>query len=233
MDNRYGTPITDATQATELKKGMLLEVLTPDNKLIFVGRVEKINKDSIVIYDDGGVRLPYIEYNSLVRLRGFSDFQMFTMEGLISGNTDNIWRVEELYALQKEERRQNFRQNAAIDIQVMCVNSIFGEAKPGDEKKAGTFNGRILDISSTGVRVRTEGVYEAGDWLFLIDIRISPKDPALTVTCIIRRVIVSAPGANEYGCEFYGLTTREMDDITRMVLTLQRGMLHSRRSSLN
>ena len=208
--------------------GMVLEILTMENELIFVGSVEKIKDSMIQIEDNSGAVLPQIDYNSTVKLRGLSKSQPLTMSGVIRGTSRDFWRIDNLKLLQTEERRQNFRQNTTLEGQVMCVNSVFG-VDNNNEQKSGTFICRVVDLSSTGVRLRTDGTFEKGDMLFLVDVRISLQEPALNATSIVRRVIEN-DGVREYGCEFYGLSETEHEDIARVVLSIQRRELRARRA---
>ena len=88
----------------------------------------------------------------------------------------------------------------------------------------------MVDLSTTGARIRTEGNFEKDDMLFLVDVRISRFEPAFTATCIVRRVIDGKEG-REYGCEFYGMSADEQEFITRLVLEIQRKDLRTRRAN--
>ena len=215
-----------------ITEGMVLEVLSMENEVFFVATVEKIKDSMIQIEDNSGAVMPKIEYNSMIKLRGLSKSTPLTMSGLIRGTSKDFWRIDSLKLLQTEERRQNFRQNTTLEGQVMCVNSVFGVENPNNDQKAGTFNCKVVDLSSTGVRLRTDGYFEKGDMLFLVDVRISQQEPALTATSIVRRVIEN-DGVREYGCEFYGLSDLEHEAIARVVLSIQRRELRARRAKQN
>lgn len=227
--NKDYISINTPVKALPIAPGTIMEILNLENKTIFVGSVEWIKDSMVQITDSSGGFLPPIEYNSPIKLRFFSGSQALTLSGVIRGTSENFWRVDELKLLQAEERRQHFRQYTTLEGQVMCVNSLFGVKNGNDEQKMGTFNCRVVDLSTTGARIRTDGIYEKGDMLFMVDIRVSPYEPALTVTSIVRRVIENN-GAKEYGCEFYGLSTEEQEAITRLVLDIQRKELRTRRA---
>lgn len=225
--NKGSTP-TENTLPIE--PGTIMEMLSMDNKTIFVGSVEWYKGTAIQVTDSSGAFLPPAEYNSKVKMRFFAGSQALTLSGIIRGTAENFWRLEEIKLLQTEERRQHFRQYTTLQGQVMCVNSLFGVENGNAEEKMGTFNCRVVDLSTTGARIRTDGAYEKGDMLFMLDVRVSPYEPALTVTCTVRRVI-EVDGVKEYGCEFYGLSTEEQEFITRLVLDIQRKELRTRRAN--
>ena len=226
--------ITENTpvKALPIEAGTIMEMLNMENKTIFVGSVEWIKDATVQVTDSSGAYLPPAEYNSPVKLRFFYGSQAITLSGVIRGTSLTFWRVDELTLLQAEERRQHFRQYTTLEGQVMCVNSLFGVDNGNEESKHGTFNCRVVDLSTTGARIRTDGAYEKGDMLFMVDVRISPYEPALTVTSIVRRVI-EVDGVKEYGCEFYGLSNEEHEAITRLVLDIQRKALRMRRANQN
>lgn len=221
--------INTPVEALPIEPGTIMEVLNLENKTIFVGSVEWIKDTTMQITDSSGAFLPPIEYNSPIKLRFFYSSQAITLSGKIFGTSESFWRVGALKLIQAEERRQHFRQYTTLEGQVMCVNSLFGVDNGNNEQKAGTFDCRIVDLSSTGARIRTKGVYEKDDMLFVVGIRISPYEPALTVTAIVRRVI-EKDGAREYGCEFFGLNKQEQESITRLILDIQRKALRTRRA---
>jgi len=220
------TPIKDLP----IQPGTIMEALSTQNQTIFVGSVEWIKDNSLQITDSSGANVPPATYNSTVKLRFFCGAQVLTLSAVVQGASNVFWRLGELKLIQAEERRQHFRQYTTLQGQVMCVNSLFGVKNNNDEAKIGTFNCRVVDLSTTGARISTDGVYEKGDMLFMVDIRFSPYEPALTVTSIVRRVIETDDG-REYGCEFYGLSNEEHEAITRLVLDIQRKDLRSRRAS--
>lgn len=210
--------------------GSVVEVMAMSNESIFVGTVEWVKGNSIQITDSSGNVLPYIEYNSKVKFRAVSNALFLTVSGVVHGTSKTYWRLDDLQLLQTEERRQHYRQTTSLQGQVMCVNSLFGVENNNDAEKSGTFSCRVVDLSTTGIRIRTDGKYEKGDMLFLVDIRISPYEPAMTVTAIVRRAIPNETDT-DYGCEFYGLSQAESQAISRIVLDIQRKELRSRRAS--
>lgn len=220
------TPVKDLP----IQPGTVIEILTMQNKTIFVGSVEWFKEGILQITDSSGASIPPAEYNASVKLRFFSGPQVLTLSGAVQGTSKSFWRLGQLKLLQADERRQHFRQYTTLQGQVMCVNSLFGVETGNEEAKAGTFNCRVVDLSTTGARISTDAIYEKGDMLFMVDVRFSPYEPALTVTSIVRRVIEADDG-REYGCEFYGLSSEEQEAITRLVLDIQRKDLRMRRAN--
>lgn len=75
----------------EFRPGMLLEVLTQDNRLLLVGKVDWGQGDTLQLCDCNGMELPYIEYDTEVKLRGFSSAGPFVLKGQVMGNTKEFW----------------------------------------------------------------------------------------------------------------------------------------------
>lgn len=222
--------VNTPVKSLPIMPGTIMEMLTLENKMVFVGSVEWFKETTIQIIDSSGGYIPPMEYNTTVKLRFFSGPQVITLSGVVRGTTENFWRLDDLKILQTEERRQHFRQYTTLTGKVMCVNALFGKDTGSDNCKSGTFNCRVVDLSTTGARIRAEAKYEKDDMLFLVDVRISAYEPAFTATCIVRRVIQGEEGP-EYGCEFYGMSPDEHEFITRLVLDIQRKDLRMRRAN--
>ena len=79
----------------KLHTGMRVEVLTLANQLIFVGVVEVLKETKIKVTEESGQKVPWVEYNTKVKLRGFQrDGIPFSLYGYISGSTDRLWQID-------------------------------------------------------------------------------------------------------------------------------------------
>ena len=219
----------EVLELPELEPGMLLEVLSSKNQLIFVGKLQDVMGDTLEITDEAGFMLPYIEFNTVVKLRGFHQSQAVILEGTIGGNSSAFWRVENLRCLKPSERRQFFRQNAGITVKAICLNEVFGKERPGSPSGDQEMECFILDISAGGAMVQVTEELEEGDWLFLMDIRIIPKEPPFALTCRVQRVIQRGE-KKAYGCQFSEMEEREQDRLIKSILYLQRKELQARRN---
>ena len=213
----------------EFYPDMRVEVLTMHNRLIFVGRIQKVEDDALQIQEESDDRLPYVEYNSEVKLRGFSYGEAFTVAGMIGGSTQFWWKVDRLRTLQAREKREYFRQNISIDADVMCVNEIFDRQRQNQGGAGRVVPCKILDVSAGGMRIRCEMPYLEGDWLFVQGVILLEKEPSFSFACKIMRASVHG-SIYEYGCMFCDLDPKEQERLIRAILMLQRRELQARRS---
>lgn len=212
-----------------LRPGMTLRILTLDNRLIFVGRVESISAGTLQVSDDMGVRVPNIIYNTKVKLRGYHDKQSVTLEGSISGSTEQYWYIEHLRSLQGTEQREFFRQSSNLDAVVICANRIFGR----QQQEISSMEGRpvpcrIVDLSAGGTMLRAKADFQEGDWLLLINMHIRLDMPPVSFTCVVRRVMEDEAG-KKYGCEFYNLGDEEREELIQAIFQFQKKEIQEHR----
>ena len=218
----------EENEIPELYVGMALRMLTMDNRLIFIGRIERIRRNTIQVSDDKGVNVPNVVYNTKIKMRGFYHNQAITLEGSISGSSEKFWRIENLRSLQGAEQREYFRQSANLEAMVMGANGIFGGGK--DTTQEGVpVPCKIADISATGTMFKAKADYQAGDWLLLTNMNLGSGPVPSTFTCIVRRVIGEGT-TKSYGCEFYNLGGSEREDLIRAIFAFQRKEVRDRSS---
>lgn len=212
----------------KLELGMRLEVVTAENKLIFVGKIEQLEKNGIQVADVTGGDVPYIQYNTPVKLRGFYHTSAILLEGLIGGSTRKFWRIDRLRTLQAKEQRGYFRQNIDRNAKMMCLNEIFGEQRPGDEAKKAPVDCKVANISATGAMILAKETFQVGDWLWLMDLALTPGEKPFALTCVVRRAVEREKNW-EYGCEFYELDSEEQERLIKSILALQHRERQERR----
>lgn len=219
----------------ELTPGMRLEVMTLKNRLIFLGRIEWVKGATVQIVDESGGDLPYIEFNSPVKVRGFSKGNAFCLQGSIGGSTRQLWRVEQLAALQTGERRGYFRQNVRLKAVVARTENPFEKQETKEETQEETqeqepaVDCRISNISATGAMIETKAVFETGDWVQLTNVKVCDGTRPFAFICAVRRAI-ERKHVMEYGCEFYAMDSEEQERLIKLILRLQHDELKARRS---
>lgn len=216
----------------ELISGMRLEVISMKNCLIFMGKIDWVKDDTIQLVHSAGGELPYIEYNSTIKLRGFWQGQPVFMKGVIRGSTKRFWRIDQLHTLQISEQRGYFRQNVKLGATIMCVNEVFEEGAEEDAEKRMPVPCEIANISAGGVMVLSKGNFREGDWVYVMNMALLPDENPLAFTCIVRRVIDKGKQM-EYGCEFCDLEDQERERLIQSILKLQRIELRLRRENLD
>lgn len=208
-------------RAPELYSGMQVEVLTMENHLLFVGRLELLGGGVLELRRDTDDPLPQALYNSRVKLRGFQkNSQAFSLNGTVGKSSRDFWQIEKLEILQSQDSRNFFRQSTNVAAQAMPSGRYRGTA-PGVECK-------VLDVSAGGVRIQTKSVFHEGD-LFQLDVSLLPGEEPFSVTCKVLRATEKHADKFEYGCEFQAMSERERQRLLRAIFTLQRKMLQSRR----
>ena len=217
----------DQGRISGIQTGMTLRVLTLDNRLLFVGRVDEVQGRALQLSDESGMNVPNVIYNTHMKLRGHVDGHAITLEGVVSGSTEKTWRLEQLHSLQGSEQRAFFRQNAYMKAAAMCVNAIYGQT-PITAQEARPVPCIIRDISAGGLMLRMKERYQVGDMLMLVNLPLLPGKSAVTFTCVVRRVTQQEQGM-DYGCEFYMLTGEEQEELIQAVFTYQQQEVRQRR----
>ncbi len=161
--SNHKVPEDDEQEENTLPKltpGMFLEVLTNQNRLIFRGRVIDVNKsgDAIRIADVEEASLPYVEYNSCIKLRGFSGNEAICLVGMIGGSTKTFWKIDRLRTLQTSERRDYFRQIISVEAQILRVEDAQEDqaGENGDERERQ--RAEVTSTSSLRPESRTETI---------------------------------------------------------------------------
>lgn len=214
-------PAVSPDDLCELYNGMKVEVLTPANALIFVGRIRLLSENQVDVLGETGGFLPRGLYNQRVKLRCFQrDGDTFTLNGTVGPNDPKFWRIEKLQSLQSGENRNFFRQNTGSDGQVLT---------PGGQK----YPCKVLDVSAGGARVLTSKLFQL-ETTFQLEVSLLPEEEPFTLTCLVKRTAVRAQTGSpmkkfEYGCQFVEVPPRVQERLLQAVFTLQRRTLRARR----
>lgn len=213
----------------ELRSGTKVEVLTPANTLLFVGRLRVLKGgDVLELRGESGGYLPRGLYNQALKLRIFqADGTTLALNATVAQSSFDFWRVENLRYLQNNENRSFFRQNIGVDGWVYPLTSAKGQRFPCT----------VLDISAGGARVRSTKLFQLGA-TFRLEVSVFPGDPPFSITCEVLRTAVRAqPGSPvkkfEYGCRFTELSPRDQERLTQTVFTLQRKAIQKQRQAEN
>lgn len=212
--------------------GMRTEVLNPLNHLIFVGKIELLKEGLLQITEESGENVPWVEYNTKIKLRGFQRGGMsFSVYAYVCGSSEKFWRCDRLELLQKAELRRFYRQIVNLPATVVCVNQLFVQRTDLKSRSMGDVPCTVLDLSGNGVRLRCDKAnrFEVGDWLFLSMADPLKANNCMNYTCCIRRVQESRSGV-EYGCELENLSETEQERLLQTVMNIQQKELRARRS---
>lgn len=200
-----------------IRPGMTVEVLTLDNRLTFVGKVDRFGSGSIVIRESRGGELPPVLYNKEIKLRFFQGQDSLVVHGKICGSSTTIWKLDRLESRSAKEQRAFFRQRISPKTKAMCVR----QAGPGDilaeEKEC-----QVLDVSAGGMLIASHEEYQVGDRLLITNVRLAQPLDDFSFNCQVRRAGEREMGRIRYGCQFDTLPPKEQDRLLRAIFIVQR-----------
>ena len=205
----------------EVEVGMLLEVLTESNEVLFRARVIDFDGESIRIRNDNGGEVPPVVYNTEYKLRGYLDNdRRVVYHGTVCGSTRTIWKMDQLANWFTWEKREFFRQNISVEALVTRVKWA-GDTKDDPPRTEEKVNCKLLDVSGGGVLIACDATYSRGDQLRVGNAEILPETEPYSFRCSVRRA-EQARYTNLYGCQFLNMSPSEQDRLVRAIFTLQR-----------
>ena len=198
---------------------MLVEVMTAENYLAFLGRVDSIKDGAVILRDNRGNELPQVVYNREIRLSFKRDGETTMIRGKICGCSAEIWKLDQLESMFTRDQRSSFRQSVSTSVPAKCHRCSWR----GEPDKKGT-DCRVLDVSSGGLMLSSAESYEAGDRLALKGVWLVESMDPFNFNCRVRRVGEPEEDGvtRRYGCQFEPMSGREQDRLLRAIFTAQR-----------
>lgn len=89
----------------DLQIGTMAEVMTPDNRLIYVGKIEKIQSGGVYIREANEDTLPMVLVNKPVKVRFYREDGNIVLKGKVCGSTLRMWKVDRLESTFTQEQR--------------------------------------------------------------------------------------------------------------------------------
>lgn len=218
-------PKPGGTQTIELWPGMMAEVMTPENRLIFVGRVDKIQDTGITIREANDDTLPMVLVNKPVKVRFYQESGSIVLHAKVCGSTMKMWKVDRLESTFAREKRAFFRQNISVNIEASC-----GRPSRRGGRPETLFPCQVLDISAGGMLISCSEVFPEEGSLAIVDVPLVANAPTFTFSCQIRRASVWKKGVNRYGCQFESLASRDQDRLLQAIFTIQREEIRKRKA---
>lgn len=211
----------------KLRKGMTVEVLTLENRLTFVGKVEEYTGGTLTIRESNGQELPPVLYNKEIKLRCFQGEKVLVLYGKICGSSRWIWKLDRLENKFANEKRAFFRQLVAVKQDAACTRAPAGKEETAGQSAATC---HVKDISAGGVMIidcREE--YHIGDRLTIENVYVVKEEPPFSFTCRVRRASEKRAGKYSYGCQFESVAPKEEDRLLRAIFKAQRQELQAQR----
>lgn len=127
------SPQANVTAIFGLRPDMTVEVLTMENRLTFVGKVETVRNGAVVLREARGDSLPPVMYNKEVKLRYFQGERgNVVVNARVCGSTNLIWKVDRLESKYTKEQRA-FSARASARTRRRCAPA--GRASTGLRRK--------------------------------------------------------------------------------------------------
>lgn len=218
-------PKPGETRTIELWPGMVAEVMSPDNRLIYVGKIDKIQNGGVYIREATDDTLPMVLVNKPVKVRFYREEDNIVLHGKVCGSTAKMWKIDRLETTFAREKRGFFRQSISVDIEAKCGKLVAQGKEPSEY-----FPCHVLDISAGGLLISCKEVFEEGDWLLVAEIPLVANAPTFTFACQIRRAGEWQKGISRYGCQFEALSPKEQDQLLEAIFTIQREEIRRRRA---
>lgn len=206
------------------RRGAAVEVMTPENRLLFVGKIEAVQEGAVCIRDANGDTLPMALINKELKLRFFTNRGSVVLQGKVCGSTMRMWKVDRLRSAFVHENRAFFRQSISVEIMARC-----GKYTAKDGRPNALFPCQVLDISAGGMLFSCKEIYAEGDLLLVTDVPLLANAPAFNFSCVVRRSGAWSKGVVRYGCQFVALTAREQDRLLQAIFAIQREEIRKRR----
>lgn len=223
-------PLTDGIQFVDeldIRPGMTVEVLTLDNRLTFVGRVDRFSStnNSIVIRESRGGELPPVVYNKEIKLRFFQGQDTFVVHGSICGSSRTIWKLDRLESRSAKEQRAFFRQRIAPNAKAVCTKLYGPERQPGQADPC-----QVLDISAGGLLMSSSKEYQVNDRLEISALKLAGPEDEFVFKCQVRRAGRREMGTIRYGCQFEVLSPKEQDRLLQAIFVVQRREIRTQKA---
>lgn len=206
------------------RRGAAVEVMTPENRLLFVGKIEAAQEGAVCIRDANDDMLPMVLVNKDLKLRFFTDQGSIVLQGKVCGSTMRMWKVDRLRSAFTQEHRAFFRQSISVEIVAQCGKRTARGGRPN-----ALFPCQVLDISAGGMLLSCREIYAEGDLLLVEDAPLLANAPAFSFNCLVRRSGEWKKGVVRYGCQFVALTARDQDRLLQAIFTIQREEIRKRK----
>ena len=202
-----------------LRPGMLVEVMTSGNRLVFLGKVDSVTEGAVILRDNRGNELPQVVYNREIRLSFKHDGDTTMIRGKVCGCSDEIWKLDQLESMFTRDQRASFRQSISTSIPAKCHRRL---PPRGDPEKDG-IDCHVIDVSSGGLMFSSAEAYETGERLLIRGARLAESLEPFSFYCQVRRAgSPDEDGIARYGCQFDPMSDRDQDRLLRAIFIIQR-----------
>lgn len=209
--------------------GAICEVMTEDNRLLFVGIIQDYDSGAseVKIQLHKGSATPQgIVHRTAVKIRLLTMAQAGEQVALLYGAVvrcaPEFWKIEVQNGIFCSERRQGFRQ----PLTGMAL--IKREDGPTGPRPC-----QLVDISLRGVGFLSREDLVQGERIVLDKVQLRQGEEDYTFYCEVCRIQPGKGPADQtlYGCSFYDMSQRQEDRLCQAIFALQAQSLNRRRIS--
>lgn len=218
-------PAAGRTFTIALRPGLMAEVMTLENRLLFVGRIDSITDGIISIREINGGELPMLICNRQVKLRFYRDRDNIVLRAKVRGGNAQVIRVDQLESTFVQEQRAFFRQSVSVALNAMCIKRV-----DSDDPSIAASHCQVLDISAGGILISCSEAYLLGERLLISKVPLMTGAPPFSFNCVVRRVDEWENGVYRYGCQFLSLTTQEQERLLQAIFSIQREEIRRRKN---
>lgn len=206
------------------RQGAAVEVTTPENRLLFVGKIEAVQEGAVCVRDINDDTLPMVLINKDLKLRFFTDQGSVVLQGKVCGSTMRMWKVDRLRSAFTKENRAFFRQSISVEIMAQCGKYTSRGGAPKVLLPC-----QVLDISAGGMLLSCRELYSEGDHLLVRDVPLLADAPTFSFRCVVRRSGEWKKSVVRYGCQFVALPARDQDRLLQAIFAIQREEIRKRK----
>lgn len=208
-----------------LAPGMVTEVMTLENRLIYVGKVSKVGGNAVYIREINDDELPMVLVNKELKIRFYREEDNVVLRGKVCGSTMRMWKVDRLESTFFKEQRAFFRQSVSTNLEAQC-----GKRATRGGPVGILYPCQVLDISGGGIFISSHEEYRVGNRLLITNIPLVAEEPTFSFNCFVRRAGLWKKGVIRYGCQFEGLSPKEQDRLLRAIFIVQRMEIRKRKA---
>lgn len=220
MEQNPAHPDNDMEEMLSACVDAVCEVLTEDNRVLFVGRMEEYDPEENEVWIDlhRGSETPRgVIHGMPIKVQIHAKRQwgsLVMLYGNVSICAATYWRIAVRNAVACAESRRAFRQKIRVEGQIFWG--------PGCHFKAKC---RLEDISLVGVAFHSPLKLEIGSRVILSIPELVKGGPSYELPCsvVVRRNTASegAPPLWRYGCDFGGLEEHLETTLCKDIFSLQ------------
>lgn len=203
----------------DLRPGMIVEVTTPADRLLFAGRLYSSYDGVASIRELNDEELPMVLVGKPVKLGFFRERDKLVLRGKVCSSTKRMWKIDQLENVFTQEHRTFFRQSTGVELAAQC-------GRPGEP----TVPCQVLDVSAGGMLISCKEEFRQDERLSITEVPLVAGQPTFAFECTIRRASLWKKGVYRYGCQFETLSHKEQDALLRAIFALQREEIRKHRA---